>query len=177
MKYFAKNLRFIRKNWGLTQKKIGEFLSVKSNTISSYESSTIEPSIRILEKIESVFEIPIETLLNKDLQSASKFSKEKIDRIGEKFDLTSVAVFNVDLSDLNRILANLENATHNIIFHLKHDGKDLKKIINLDGEDSEYEIFKLKKLKIESDDLTTDKEVQLKRLEYYSKLLLELSAA
>lgn len=54
-----------RKEQGLTQSELAELVGVHRNSIYKYESGLISPPIAILEKIASVFEMSVPTLLDK----------------------------------------------------------------------------------------------------------------
>ena len=53
---FAENLKNLRNNKGITQKKLGEILGLSRNTIAGYENEGKEPKYDILIKIAEYFQ-------------------------------------------------------------------------------------------------------------------------
>ncbi|SFM08010.1 helix-turn-helix domain-containing protein [Halanaerobium salsuginis] len=77
---FAKNLKEVRQNNGLTQKKLAELIGVKRSTIAGYESKNQEPSYQILLKIARALNCSVDSLLAADYNeyriSESNISQE-----------------------------------------------------------------------------------------------------
>ena len=64
MKYeLAENIRKLRVQKHLTQKELGIKLGITTSTVASYESQDRLPSIAVLIKLSSVFNVSIEYLL------------------------------------------------------------------------------------------------------------------
>lgn len=65
---FAKNIRFLRKKKGLTQKNVAdEFGLANATTYGRYETGNNEPNMQILVKMGDLFNKPIRDLIMKDL--------------------------------------------------------------------------------------------------------------
>lgn len=64
MKYeLAENIKKLRTQKHLTQKELGSKLGITTSTVASYESQDRLPSIAVLIKLSSVFNVSIEYLL------------------------------------------------------------------------------------------------------------------
>lgn len=64
MKYeLAENIKKLRIQKHLTQKELGNKLGITTSTVASYESQDRLPSIAVLIKLSSVFNVSIEYLL------------------------------------------------------------------------------------------------------------------
>ncbi|MFP5039423.1 helix-turn-helix domain-containing protein [Parasediminibacterium sp. JCM 36343] len=68
-KYFPTNLKFLRKNIGISQADIALQLDKRSTAISSWENGLSEPGIADLYKISNIFGIYVGDLIGKDLSS------------------------------------------------------------------------------------------------------------
>jgi transcriptional regulator with XRE-family HTH domain len=60
---FGDRLKELREEKELTQEELGKFLNVSRQTISGYESGSIEPSIANLVKIADIFNVSLDYLL------------------------------------------------------------------------------------------------------------------
>lgn len=65
--YFAKNLRFLRRQAELSQSELGDKLATDYNTISRYENGKSTPKLEALTKLAQLFSVSIEALRNEDL--------------------------------------------------------------------------------------------------------------
>lgn len=72
MIYLQQNIRFLRKNKGLTQGQLAEKLGVKRSLIGAYEEERAVPKLLIIQQLSQLFGISIDRLLTVDL------SKEKV---------------------------------------------------------------------------------------------------
>ena len=63
----ANNIKTLRKQAGLTQGALAEKMDIKRSLIGAYEEGRAEPRINNLVKLSEVFNIPIDTLVTKDL--------------------------------------------------------------------------------------------------------------
>lgn len=70
--YLGKNLRFLRKQKGLTQADISDKLDIKRTMISAYEEGRSEPKLAGLNTIASIFGISVDELLNCDIEASGK---------------------------------------------------------------------------------------------------------
>lgn len=61
--YLGRNIKFLRRLKGLSQKELAEKLNLKRGNIASYESGLVEPNMNNLLKISSFFSVPPTALL------------------------------------------------------------------------------------------------------------------
>ena len=72
MKNFNEQFRQMRKEKGLTQKKIAELLNTTDDTIFSWEKGRSEPSIEYIKKICCIFEVSADYLLGLEDEDGNK---------------------------------------------------------------------------------------------------------
>ncbi|MFC3414260.1 XRE family transcriptional regulator [Algoriphagus hitonicola] len=72
MSYLASNLRFLRKQKGITQNELAEQLDVQRTMISAYEDGRSEPKLATLKRIGELLEIGIEELLEHDIEKLGR---------------------------------------------------------------------------------------------------------
>ncbi|MBO5925122.1 MAG: helix-turn-helix transcriptional regulator [Clostridia bacterium] len=63
MEIFAKRLKELRKEKGLTQQQIADMLNVRQQSYTRYELNTSEPSYDMLVRIATIFEVSTDYLL------------------------------------------------------------------------------------------------------------------
>ncbi|WP_026952263.1 helix-turn-helix domain-containing protein [Algoriphagus mannitolivorans] len=68
MSYLASNLRFLRKQKGITQNDLADQLDVQRTMISAYEDGRSEPKLATLQKICELLEVGIEELIEHDIE-------------------------------------------------------------------------------------------------------------
>ena len=65
---FSRNLRYLRKKYGLSQEELAEKLGYKSfTTIQKWESGVSEPSVSIVKDLSSLFDVSMDELINNDI--------------------------------------------------------------------------------------------------------------
>jgi transcriptional regulator with XRE-family HTH domain len=74
---FGKNLRFLRKQKGLNQSEIADFIGKGATTVGNWEKGIAEPNFTELTEIVNYFDIPVFDLLYTDLESAHLIEGEK----------------------------------------------------------------------------------------------------
>lgn len=85
------NIKFYRKQKGLTQSQLAEMLNVSTITIQNYENNRRKPSIETLTKIAKALDIPVSKLIEDDKfkkQTESSNMKEKIKFYREKLNMS-----------------------------------------------------------------------------------------
>lgn len=65
--YLGKNLRYLRKQKGLTQSDIAEKLHIKRTMISAYEEGRSEPKLTSLNILAETFNVSVDEFLNRDI--------------------------------------------------------------------------------------------------------------
>lgn len=63
-KLFCRNLKSVRKECGLTQKQVAQYLNVVESCYANWEQGRTEPNIEMLRKLSFVFKISIDELIN-----------------------------------------------------------------------------------------------------------------
>lgn len=82
-KNFSKNLRLVRKKFGLSQEEMAEKLHTTKQTIFRYERGDILPGLNILKYLIKNFNVDINWLLNEvDDDNADMFIQPKPDSYG-----------------------------------------------------------------------------------------------
>lgn len=72
---FSNNLRYLRKERGMSQDDLANKLGYKSfTTIQKWESGVSEPSVSTVKIISDIFGVTMDQIINKDLSSASASS-------------------------------------------------------------------------------------------------------
>lgn len=67
MTYLARNLRFLRKQAGLSQTAFANQIGINRSNVASYEKGIAEPKATVLLKIIKFFKLELNHLLEKDL--------------------------------------------------------------------------------------------------------------
>jgi transcriptional regulator with XRE-family HTH domain len=67
--YIASNLRFLRKESGMSQTELAAKLGLSRSNIASYESGAAEPNANRLKRIAHFFDVSMEVLIGADLQA------------------------------------------------------------------------------------------------------------
>lgn len=91
MKYFADNIRFIRKANRLTQKEMAAKLGKAPTTIAGWEQGIRTPIVRDTMQICKIFGVELDDLLDKDLSlsySPSNISIYEFAELYKKLDST-----------------------------------------------------------------------------------------
>ena len=65
----SKNIKYLRKQLGLTQSELGEKLGLKRPVIGAYEEGRAEPRLQTLSHMSSFFSVGIDALVNTDLST------------------------------------------------------------------------------------------------------------
>ncbi len=70
--HLGKNLKYLRRQRGLSQQVLANELGLSRSKIASYENGNAEPGIRVLVKFSHFFEIGLNQLLERDLEELKK---------------------------------------------------------------------------------------------------------
>lgn len=91
----ARNLKYLRITYGLTQDDLGAFLSISRQAYSNYENLKRSPDLDSLIRLASLYRLSLDDLVNKELstfmeadpsvniQEEKNYSHLAIDRISE----------------------------------------------------------------------------------------------
>jgi transcriptional regulator with XRE-family HTH domain len=74
MKNLPKNIRFLRKQKGLSQESFADALGISRSRVGSYEESRALPSLETMVLISDFFKIPVDVLLRNNLIREGKVS-------------------------------------------------------------------------------------------------------
>jgi transcriptional regulator with XRE-family HTH domain len=72
--HLGRNIKFLRKTKPYTQEELAVRLGVKRTMISAYEDGRSEPKLQTLQKLGEIFELSIDDLLHRDLETQGKKS-------------------------------------------------------------------------------------------------------
>jgi transcriptional regulator with XRE-family HTH domain len=77
MSFLATNLRFLRKQKGITQNDLADQLDVQRTMISAYEDGRSEPKLATLQKICDLLEVGMEELIGHDIENKGRKALQK----------------------------------------------------------------------------------------------------
>ncbi|MBN7817424.1 XRE family transcriptional regulator [Algoriphagus pacificus] len=77
MSFLASNLRFLRKQKGITQNELADQLAVQRTMISAYEDGRSEPKLLTLQKLCDILEVGLEELLEHDIETKGRKAIQK----------------------------------------------------------------------------------------------------
>jgi transcriptional regulator with XRE-family HTH domain len=78
MNYFAKNLTYCRKIFGVTQAELAVRLEKSQSTVAGWENKVSEPNVESLIKFSEIFGISIDHLIKTDLPAGQYITDEHI---------------------------------------------------------------------------------------------------
>ncbi|WP_040302639.1 XRE family transcriptional regulator [Algoriphagus machipongonensis] len=77
MSFLSSNLRFLRKQKGITQMEMADQLAVQRTMISAYEDGRSEPKLLTLKKLSDMLEVGVEELLEHDIEKLGRRAIQK----------------------------------------------------------------------------------------------------
>lgn len=77
---FSQNLRFLRKEKGLTLVALSEATGISKSSISEYEKGTSSPGLQVLEIFSTYFNKSMDDLLNKQLVLSGLVDETKVNK-------------------------------------------------------------------------------------------------
>lgn len=86
--FISQNIRYLRKNLGLTQAELAERLGLNRPVIGAYEEGRAEPRIQTLQMMATFFKCSIDGLVNSDLSTGER----GVDAEGRSLRILSIAV-------------------------------------------------------------------------------------
>lgn len=113
MKYFSKNIRFLRQQAGLSQADIERKLEIKRSTWNNYESGLSKPYVEALIVIAKFFDVTEGDLLHLNLSKNSADAKQHItNRPGysdaEQINATTVDDLRKTINAMEKVIASEE---------------------------------------------------------------------
>lgn len=123
--FFGKNLRFLRLNGGFTQDQIADLVGKNFTTVQRWETGATEPSLAITAILAAHFDVTIDDMVNKDIESEKADSfitnqdsfltlKSALDRVFQDHGITDVNQMSKASYD-----ALLEQANHCMNLYLQ----------------------------------------------------------
>lgn len=88
--YLSQNLKYLRKQSGLTQEDFAQKLSVNRPSIGAYEEGRAEPKLETLQNIALYFKVTLDELINTNI--ALKGKKNQADVVGNSLRVLPVSV-------------------------------------------------------------------------------------
>lgn len=76
--YLSRNLKHLRNKKGVTQDEVGKYLGMNRQEICSYEKGRREPGIKNIINIAKYFDVSIDELLTKDMNSMGSVLGENL---------------------------------------------------------------------------------------------------
>jgi transcriptional regulator with XRE-family HTH domain len=86
------NIRFLRKNKGLTQEELANKIGIKRSVVGAYEEVRAEPKIQTLQNLAHFFNVSIDGLVNIDLSKKKVGNKTAVDIEGSTLRILPVIV-------------------------------------------------------------------------------------
>jgi transcriptional regulator with XRE-family HTH domain len=96
--FLGKNLRFLRRQKGLTQSDIAVKLDIKRTMISAYEDGRSEPKLTGLNILAGIFNITVDELLNRDIEVSGRIVAPK-----QNLKILTIAVDKEDNENITMI--------------------------------------------------------------------------
>lgn len=87
------NIKYLRKQKGLTQEQLAEKIGIKRSLLGAYEEGRAEPGLNYLIKMSKIFDIPVDNLIGDDVSNPERL-KELLqkDIEGKKLRVLSITV-------------------------------------------------------------------------------------
>ncbi|AGX43998.1 helix-turn-helix domain-containing protein [Clostridium saccharobutylicum] len=84
----GERIKLLRKDQGITQDQLAEYINVSRSSINGYENGGVEPSLSVLVKIADVFNVSLDYLLGRteekhNFNLLDKYTKEFLFKIHE----------------------------------------------------------------------------------------------
>ena len=146
--YLSSNIRYLRKKMGLNQVAFADLIGAKRNTISDYERERSNPSLELIQKMSSLFEVNLGDLIEKDLsQYPTKNTKNDATFEGNKVE-EEVATYQTKTNDsiYESLLLDISEEKRVLIHtYIKDLLSELQKA-KRDNQNKDTEIYYLKNL-------------------------------
>ncbi|MBY5949643.1 helix-turn-helix domain-containing protein [Algoriphagus marincola] len=98
MSYLAGNIRFLRKQKGLTQQDMADQLNIQRTMISAYEDGRSEPKLATLLQIAEILESGVEELLEHDIEKEGRKALQK-----RKINILTIAADESDRENITLV--------------------------------------------------------------------------
>lgn len=81
MNYLCKNIVWLRKKLGYTQKKVADLIDLKVQTYQAYEENRSMPTVETALKICALYNVSVEDMVKVNFSSAGYKSRKNLDDI------------------------------------------------------------------------------------------------
>ena len=90
LEIFARRLRNLREQHGLSTRALGEIVGTSNATISRYETGKRDPDMVIAQKIASHFNVSVEYLCGEDIDTRTESLIEMYSKLPEESKLDAI---------------------------------------------------------------------------------------
>lgn len=130
MKYFSRNIRFLRQQAGLTQADIERKLEIKRSTWNNYESGLSKPYVEVLIGIAKFFDVAEGDLLHLDLSKKLTDAKKHITNMpgysdAEEVNATTVEDLRKTINAMEKVIASEERLRNELQQQLEAANKSI----------------------------------------------------
>ena len=101
---FNENLKYLRKQYGLTQEQLAEKLNVSRQAITKWESGQSMPDIENLKELSYIFSVSMDSLVGEIESKSTTKIKKKIDDIGW-FIFASIVSIGMCIFSIYRVIS------------------------------------------------------------------------
>lgn len=84
MNYISSNIKYLRQQNGLTQEELANYIGKSRVLVSQWESDSREITTEDIIKLSDKFNIPMDTLIGKDLRNNENNHIDEIERLFNK---------------------------------------------------------------------------------------------
>ncbi|MFN8609163.1 MAG: helix-turn-helix transcriptional regulator [Vulcanimicrobiota bacterium] len=82
----GQKIRKLRRDRDWTQQELGEKAGVNFRNLTHYESGRLKPGLKILSRLAEVFQVPLDSLVEAPLETATSFRDPELKRYLELLD-------------------------------------------------------------------------------------------
>ncbi|OFX18058.1 MAG: hypothetical protein A2033_19485 [Bacteroidetes bacterium GWA2_31_9] len=104
MSFISINIKYLRKQQGLTQEELARKAGIKRSLIGSYEEGRAVPKMPVLQKIAHIFNVNIDSLVSKDFSQPEQNDNAKTNSVLNKELRILSTVVNADNKELISIV-------------------------------------------------------------------------
>lgn len=87
----GERIKLLRKDQGITQDQLAEYINVSRSSVNGYENDGVEPSLSVLVKIADRFNVSLDYLLER---TEEKYNINALDKDTKEFLLKVIEIAN-----------------------------------------------------------------------------------
>ena len=72
------NIRYLRKQLGLTQDQFAQRLDIKRSLVGAYEEGRAEPRLELLQKMAAMADLSVDLLIGRDISQLKEYEKKSL---------------------------------------------------------------------------------------------------